>query len=647
MLYSDNNYNEVSVQALLSNLKNNLNRPHVNDKKISLVKNTSLIILTKKNWESNYKKEISTNLKTCLNKYSKSLAPDAKEYVIKEIDTITSSIEKGIHDGSLKASVGDIDNVMQKQIKLLVHQEIETHQRALGDHGIRHILSNSKNTHSMLDELEKSGIKVSGAERLAASIANINHDIGYTLGRAATTVIDTKKHKEYSADIFSKSSKQYEKILGTELTKKTHKWIATHDDPVFDWDKDPVGSSIRLADSVSLFAEDKLPDLFFRSGKATKILAKMKIANDAGIDIDHYQKQLSDTVDEMDVHDNHKKELKQAIKEITPYGINDVLSRYSGKLKGFKYNKDRMEVNLAYSPEYEHIHSLFEVGQKQFIKLVNDFTEEKGGLAVGYAEPAGDDPNTINFTSSDNKPTFTIHKIGYDVEPINATSNKGLKEVCKQTIRGDLNYIKNTLIVPPKLTQNRISSVNKRILSLNMDDHERTDLKGIVNDLANKLKKQTGKMTGLSFADFNEMSDRIVKFPLTKNEVNFLNTTAFIRGMYKQASEDINKAIRYTILNLKKHNVKFIQQQYRPVKLMVVGSEYQGITTFEIKDVFIYGDGEFKIRIVEKHRQLEKGTIIGQMVSNREIQAEYVWSGTKWVSFDVDRDRNLDRVINV
>ena len=38
MLYSDNNYNEVSVDALLKNINNNLNRPHVNNEKISLVK---------------------------------------------------------------------------------------------------------------------------------------------------------------------------------------------------------------------------------------------------------------------------------------------------------------------------------------------------------------------------------------------------------------------------------------------------------------------------------------------------------------------------------------------------------------------------------------------------------------------------------
>jgi len=539
-----NNYEEVSVKVLESNMENNLKRHE--DKSVKVDSITSKDKLSKDNIKE-YKGKITTNAKAIIQKYAKAAAPDSRERLSEECDRITSHIEQGIKDGSLKTSADKVDSLVQHAMKTMMHQEIESRRRALGDHGIRHVIANAKNTNNILDELEKSGTKVTGADRLAASIAMINHDVGYTLGQAALSTIGSGVHKQESEKVFGEDQERYNEVFGKDKADEIKHWIGTHDDINFDWKKDPVASSIRFADTMSLFGEDKLPELFLRSGNATKVLTKMKIATQFGEDISPYKEELKKVVDTIkDVDDFQKEELKNSVDEISDdFAVNDFLARYSGRLKGFKFNKETgaMEANIAQSPEHELIQALFEMGQKKYNSLDEDLTKTGG-------QPEYKGQNRI-YKDKDGKPIVQINLVERDKNPINQTTNETLKDFYKHSIRQYVNDAKHSLFVPPerdkKKAKETINSISKKL-----KEPQQTLLKKVsdeylaqMDDLNKIAQKPKREWTEEETSKYKKMTNLFNKFPLTDEEKEWLSSKVAKKvSIMKKAEVNIEKEIQ-------------------------------------------------------------------------------------------------------
>jgi len=508
---SNNEYDKLYSEHK-SKMNDNLSK--YDDSNIVLKTEKSTEELNSKNYKK-YKQSIVSNAKLVIKKYQKALAKDTIERVDDELGRLTDSIEKGINDGSIKVSAEKVDALIQDQMKNLIHQEIETHRRALGDHGIRHILGNSKNTHKIMDQLELGGKKFSGAERLAASLTQLNHDVGYTAGEAATSVKGTKRHQEFSEKLFEKEKQKYSEVLGKDLADKTQHWIKTHDAVDYNWNDNPIVSAIRLADNTSLFAEDKVPALFFRSQSATKTLGKMRLAMSLGKDYKSYAKELENDIDKMEVSEIEKEELKNAVNELNDYGINDVLARMSGKLNGYKFDKEKgiMEVDLAESPEFDIIQKTFNIGQNKFLSFIKDHDENDPSLRENVDErhtvlkdKSGKSIIQVNVSESENK----------------KTDNVELENYLKKTVRYDLGEVRKLLDPPPNFEKMKNHKIKDKLTGTELKLYDRIIM------LAEKKMSSIKDKKYLEFTNddkkmINKFQGLLSKFPPVSSELEVLN----------------------------------------------------------------------------------------------------------------------------
>jgi len=563
-----NDYSKADLKTLNSNMENNLKR--YDDPKIQIRTISSKEPLTSKNWMQ-HKTAVQDNAKNTIKKYAKALAPDSQRILGEEVDRLSSHIEKALNDGSLKTSPDKIDSLIQDSMKIMIHQEVETKRRALGDHGVRHIISNSKNTQTLLDELEKGGIKVSGAERLASSIAQMNHDVGYSLGAVATDASSKGfVHKEQSASVFNEGRAKFEEVLGKDLTDKTHNWIATHDDIKFDWKQDPVASSIRFADTMSLFGSEKLPEIFLKSGKTTKVLTKMKLASQFGKDLTPYKDEMKKIIDTMDSNDLEKEEFKNSIDEINAFSVDDFLARHSGKLKGFKYNKGTgaMEADVAQSPEHELIQSLFNVGQKKFKSLDEDLSKEN---KVEYVD---NNRNSRVYKDKDGAALVQINLVDRDKDPINQTANEDLKDFYSKSIRHHITKITNELTVPPSPDAQKSKKLVESISKDFGEPHKKL-INKITDMYLNGIKEsgldktQPKDRNDHQKARMKRLTNLFTKFPLTKSENEWMQS----KTASKIARLDPIQKTKDKAKKLVKNLEKIIKRDGGSVKVKIVDSE--------------------------------------------------------------------------
>ena len=414
------------------------------------VKNESADPVSPSNAEQT-SKSLRENGRTVLKKYGKMMSSVSRPMAERFVDDMADAVSEGIKDGSLSGvHQSDLDEFVREDVKRMLHQETETRRRALGDHGIRHVAGNARNMMEMFRELQNGGTKVTGKQKFMALSAMANHDIGYTVGEAATDPAKGKKHKQFSKDLVDQEKDRYDKIFGQEDGGKVRDIIATHDDPKFDWEQDPVGSCVRLADNISLFGEDKVQDLFLRSPKAAMLCCKLHLAAQANPSDKKLQEeiksQLHEVVDGGEFDEADREPLHNQIDEMTEGKFSTttyILSLYSGELKGFKYDSDKklMHVNMQYSTEGQVIDGLFgdEVACRQFEKMTKDL----GGNPV-----RGKRGNTL-FKSADGKPAFQLDIDGFDTDKNDSPYTPAMRDFQKQTARYELQRAVRRISPPP------------------------------------------------------------------------------------------------------------------------------------------------------------------------------------------------------
>ena len=425
-----NDYTKVDKDTLASNMKNNLAR---NDEGTEETKNDSPNPITKESVKK-FAGSMRKNAESVLTRYGGALSDISRDMLLGStdkdgkktpgyLDHLTSAVEEAFTDGSMSGvSEASMDEFCREEMKRMVHQEIESRRRSLGDHGVRHLASNADNTMKMLGQLNDAGIKVSGKDKLMGLSIQANHDMGYTLGVEATSF--SGDHRVTGGQVAGEESGRYVKIFGEKDAKKMQDIITTHDKPEIDWEKEPLQSSVRLADNMSLFGKDKVQDLFIRSPRAMEQVCKLKLAasieppepkkpkkddkkfvgkpdeytkavDKYTADMEEYRspevqaqvkkaKKIQDSVkkelhkivdsDSEGYHENDRELLHRQVDEISSdFTTTDILSRVSGRIEGMSFDKQSktMTVNMRYTPEGEIADEMFgeKVSRKQFGKF--------------------------------------------------------------------------------------------------------------------------------------------------------------------------------------------------------------------------------------------------------------------------------------
>ena len=517
-------YTSVTPAAFQYNKETNLAR--YDDTSVEEPKNDSTEPVTKEN-VGEFSTTLRENGRTLLKKYAKVMSSTSRPMAEHFVDDIASTVTEGVRDGSLSGvNQQDLDAFVGETVKRILHQEVETRRRALGDHGIRHVAGNCRSMMKMFQELQGGGIKINGKQKLEGLSIMADHDIGYTVGEAATVAAAGKKHKQFSKDLTDQEKDRYDKIFGKEDGNKMRGVIATHDDPIFDWENDPVGSSVRLSDNVSLFGDEKVQDLFLRSPRATELACKLRLASSAKPDDkelqDGIKNQLHEVVDGGEFEDADKDSLHSSIDEMNEGKFStttDILSRFSGNLKGFKFDSDKkmMNVNMQYSSEGQMVDELFgdEVACRQFEK----FTKDLGGTPV-----RGKRGNTI-FKTKEGKPALQLNIDGFgeDDDPQTAA----MRDFKDKTARTELRQASMLVYPPPSATDKDIEKAKKAV-EAGKDKFSKAEW--------NKLMKAFEDGT----SNPDELAKQLGNWPLLKSENDFLKA--------KTASERISRRLAFRMM---------------------------------------------------------------------------------------------------
>ena len=514
---NDYSQENVGIKQFRGNMNNNLEFVARSD--IEETKNTSTDPISKDNVDQ-FTESMVNNVSSVMKKYGTDLlSPETNKRLASQVANTFETVQEAVKDGSLgDVSQADLDEYLREDMKRLIHQEIETKQRSLGDHGIRHVVSNASNTYDMLSKLKDSGVKITGRDMLMALSIQSNHDIGYTVGDSGADAAKGGAHKDNTRKVLDEEKDRYQKIFGDDSDKFIE--IAHHhDSPEIDWKNEPVASSVRLADNLSLFGQDKVQDLFIRSPKAMKMAGKLRLAIEAKKPeaIQSIVDNLHSHIDQFeDASETDKKLLHGSIDEMTKtdFGLNftvkDILARYSGRLKGFSYDaeNDEMDVEMAYVPESEMLDELF--GDELSAKKFNSFAED-----MGADSPIGK-KSEINFGGKGGKVKVNIN--GIDEEPENQKTSEAFSEIVEKTARSQLNHAAFLISPPPE--ESDMDSASKYLQS-QKDRFSDSEWKNIEEALGSGKKPE-------------EIASVIRSFPVTEKELAYLMekeaSLAFRRG---------------------------------------------------------------------------------------------------------------------
>ncbi|MBU2685762.1 MAG: hypothetical protein KKF27_21180 [Gammaproteobacteria bacterium] len=328
--------------------------------------------------------DVVANGRIVLENHASVLSFDTRGLSESLIDRYRQVLTVGLADGSLQdVSVESLDKAFTNSIEKLLVQEVESRSRILGDHGIRHVISNVLNTLDILDSLEKGGIAVNAQDQLLAISAQLTHDIGYT-AEGQRKSFDNKIHPEISA-AYAADSLDYKQVFGDRHTELVET-IRTHDGVDIDWDKYPIKSAVRTADNLSLFSREKLPDLFTRVPGALDELAQLQLAiigkEDKTI-LPIVKADLHKLINKSNLDKNQKQDLHHAADEVSGITGKFTFGMVAGAFDSFSFSADRvLDVSLVQRPDREILNSLFDLGERQFDKFIKAY-DHQGSLEVG------------------------------------------------------------------------------------------------------------------------------------------------------------------------------------------------------------------------------------------------------------------------
>lgn len=253
----------------------------------------------------------------------------------------------------------------------LMAQEHEALGRTLGDHGIRHLLTDAE----VGTEILKKAGDSSPESRAIMLIAGIYHDTGY-LTEPSRKWADFD-HPHWSKEHYEANVRQHvERTLGKPVANELRKIIATHDQTHMDWQGNPRASAFRLADNLGLFHNDKLPAVLYNVPKNVDVLVRLGRKE---ISLDDARKQVRDNVEAGGFNDSMKRQLLKAADEISPTSPKFTIGMVGTKLAGIKWKGDHPEVKLKRTSANAELSKVLDLGQRQFKKFAETYLGEKAG----------------------------------------------------------------------------------------------------------------------------------------------------------------------------------------------------------------------------------------------------------------------------
>lgn len=246
------------------------------------------------------------------------------------------------------------------------------------------------------------------------------------------------KEQVYNEDGTPKSSS--EAFMRSKTNHLQKGAIQYHDDSKYDWKNDAFRSAVALADCTALFGKDKVQEFFLEDNVAMENVTKMhtimnapdetfvskdemkgkskdeikKIADGVREKLfDGFKKIMHKRIDSLACSLLDKDMLKSQVSEMTVdqfSTVEDILTRSSGELDGFKYNpqSNTMQVSTKYSQEGKLLEDMFgsELARKQWNKMANgdlhirqsDITQN--GQKTTYGTE-GEDRIVVNISGMD------------------------------------------------------------------------------------------------------------------------------------------------------------------------------------------------------------------------------------------------------
>lgn len=417
--------------------------------------------------QKEYAEELKENcfesMSEVFTKYSSTvLEKDSNKTLYEFMDVVQKTVSEAIENGDMD-DVNDTDlySYLQEDMKRLIYQEAETRRRSLGDHGIRHIAGNALHANDMLNQLNKSGQKISAKQRLMVISTMVNHDIGYCVGEPATDGMKGKLHKQYSGNLAREEKDRYNSVFGKDHEimigdgKENPGLIQNHDKSDYDWDKDPIGSAIAFADVTSLFGKDKLPELFYKKDDAMEAIASFQIVmtsadfseEDREKCFNGFKKKMFAKIAELKTPLDNKLMLADQIREVTnSFTVRDVLSRASGELTGYEFNKEKklMTANTEYSADGELLDLFFgdQIANYQWDKFTGDIAGR------GYlAQKSGDDLS-IEFGSVDGSKVAVVNKKYFEAPAKNTGVQSVFKNFKSYPVKQTMAKLSKKIVVP-------------------------------------------------------------------------------------------------------------------------------------------------------------------------------------------------------
>lgn len=264
--------------------------------------------------------------------------------------------------------------LVQRATDMLAAQEMESMTRQLGDHGVSHIGGNIATANAIFDQLPGGA---TARERAMMQTAQLFHDTGY-LTPPSQTFLD-EGHPRWGAQYFREHvAPLCDNAFGEFSSLEMEHVIMTHDATNIDWNNDPLGSAIRVADNTSLFHAEKLPAVFRDVPGNLELLKQLGQKKLQPKDVNHpellaIKDQMRANIAQSQLPDRTKSLLTRAVDEVVPLTAKFTLGMLGGKLTGVQWTGDHIEIQLQPDAGLTELNKLGDFGQAQFGKLAKSY----------------------------------------------------------------------------------------------------------------------------------------------------------------------------------------------------------------------------------------------------------------------------------
>jgi len=253
----------------------------------------------------------------------------------------------------------------------LAVQDNEAMKRQLGDHGINHIRGNIEFATEILKQVPGSDTPTDIAQ---AYIANIYHDAGYLTDPAA--VFLDMGHPRWGAENYNVNVRpDIEEAFGSRVADAIAIEIANHASTDINWEGNPIGTAISVADNLALFQKEKLPALFRLVPGNTDVLADL---GSGKIDVEQAKALMIKNIKASDLSPEIQAALIQATKQdLNPKTPKFTLGMLGGNVDSFEWQDAPeggfLRVYMRQDARATTLQKILDLGQAQFAKFAKTY----------------------------------------------------------------------------------------------------------------------------------------------------------------------------------------------------------------------------------------------------------------------------------